>query len=273
MPTPPAATSAPAAPGPLPRYHRVYLQLRQRLQSGEFAPGQPMPGENALAAEYGVSRLTLRRSLEALEAEGLVTRRQGRGTYPAEPGAQTGLAAPQRSGDIDSLLAHLAGMGQQTAVRVLAVGRERAPAAVAAALGIAADEAVQKSVRVRSYDGQPFSHLTAYVPAPVADLYRPEDLATTPLLQLLTRHGVQLAGAEQAITAVLADIDTAAALDVQIGSPLLCIRRVVRDAAQRPVEVLHAVYRPDRYEYRMQLSAQSIAGSPVWTPVRTPGLS
>ncbi|WP_291376049.1 GntR family transcriptional regulator, partial [Achromobacter sp. UBA5777] len=70
---------------PLPLYHKVYLLLKQRLEAGGFATDRAMPGENALAAEYGVSRLTIRRSLDALAADGLIERRQGRGTFAAAP--------------------------------------------------------------------------------------------------------------------------------------------------------------------------------------------
>ena len=112
---------------PLPLYHKVYLLLKQRLLAGGFAPDTAMPGENALAAEYGVSRLTIRRSLDALEAEGLVERRQGRGTFAALPAP---LSAPQRSTDIDALMEHLARMGMHTQVRLLELGTTPAASAI-----------------------------------------------------------------------------------------------------------------------------------------------
>jgi GntR family transcriptional regulator len=242
----------------LPLYHQVYLLLRQRLEAGQFDRDAPMPGENALAAEYGVSRLTLRRSLDQLEAEGLVARRQGSGTYPL---AEPALVRPQRSDDIDGLLAHLANMGEHTEVRLLSMELQSAPSDVAHELGLAPDARVQKSVRVRSHGGQPFSHLVAYVPENIGARYSRQDLATRPLLRILRSLGIKLAAAEQSMTAVLADLDTAAALDVHIGSPLLAIRRVVRDDQGQPVEYLQAVYRPDRYEYRMNLSAQEVEGA------------
>jgi GntR family transcriptional regulator len=242
----------------LPLYHQVYLLLRQRIEAGQFAPDAPMPGENALAAEYGVSRLTLRRSLDQLEAEGLVLRRRGSGTYvQAEPA----LARPQRGDDIDGLMAHLSAMGEHTGVRLLAVELQTPPADVAAGLGLAAGMRAQKSVRVRSHGGKPFSHLVAYVPEDIAARYDGQDLAARPLLQILRSLGIRLAAVEQAISAVLADLDTAAALEASIGSPLLSIRRVVRDDKGRAVEYLQAVYRPDRYEYRMNLSANEVEGA------------
>jgi GntR family transcriptional regulator len=241
----------------LPLYHQVYLLLRQRIEAGQFASDAPMPGENALAAEYGVSRLTLRRSLDQLEAEGLVLRRRGSGTYAAEPA----LARPQRGDDIDALMAHLSAMGEHTEVRLLAVELQTPPADVALGLGLAPGARAQKSVRVRSHGGTPFSHLVAYVPEDIAARYSRQDLATRPLLQILRSLGIRLAAVEQAISAVLADLDTAAALEASIGSPLLSIRRVVRDDKGRAVEYLQAVYRPDRYEYRMNLSANEVEGA------------
>jgi GntR family transcriptional regulator len=242
----------------LPLYHQVYLLLRQRLEAGQFDRDTPMPGENALAAEYGVSRLTLRRSLAQLEAEGLISRRQGRGTYPSGDAA---LARPQRSDDIDSLLAHLADMGEHSEVHLLSVEMQSAPPEVARELELAAEARVQKSLRVRSHGGQPFSHLITWVPEDIALRYTRQDLATRPLLRIFRSLGIKLAAVEQSISAVLADLDTAGDLQVSIGSPLLAIHRVVRDERGRVVEYLQAVYRPDRYEYRMNLSAQEIEGA------------
>jgi GntR family transcriptional regulator len=242
----------------LPLYHQVYLLLRQRLEAGQFDRDTPMPGENTLAAEYGVSRLTLRRSLEQLEAEGLISRRQGRGTYPL---GEPALARPQRSDDINSLLAHLADMGEHSEVCLLSMEMQSAPSEVARELELAPDARVQKSVRVRSHGGHPFSHLITYVPENIGARYSRQDLATRPLLQIFRSLGIVLAAVEQSITAVLADLDTAASLQVSIGSPLLAIHRVVRDDRGQVVEYLQAAYRPDRYEYRMNLSAQEIEGA------------
>src|SRR3546814_19066859 len=93
----------------------VCLVRKQRWGGCGFGPGGARPGENALAAEYGVSRLSIRRSLDALEAESLIERRQGRGTFVAGPAL---LSVPQQSSDIDALIAHMARMGMQTKVRL-----------------------------------------------------------------------------------------------------------------------------------------------------------
>ncbi|HYG45676.1 MAG TPA: GntR family transcriptional regulator [Bordetella sp.] len=252
---------------PLPLYHKVYLLLKQRLLADGFGPDAAMPGENALAAEYGVSRLTIRRSLDALESEGLVERRQGRGTFVAKPAL---LSVPQQSSDIDALLAHMARMGMQTQVRLLELDTAPATPHVAVRLELAAGTLVQRSVRVRSHQGLPFSHLTTFVPDDIGQRIRRKDLASKPLLAIFRDLGVRVARAEQSISAVLAEPGIAELLDVPVGSALLSLHRVVRDESGRPVEWLHAQYRPDRYEYRMNMQAHDMPGQPTWLPAAAP---
>lgn len=252
---------------PLPLYHKVYLLLKQRLQSGGFALNAAMPGENALASEYGVSRLTIRRSLEALESEGLIERRQGRGTFAAEGAV---LSAPQHSADIDTLMAHLARMGMHTQVNLLELDTVPATPQVAAQLELPTGAPVQRAVRVRSHQGLPFSYLVTYVPGEIGQRIRREDLGAKPLLAIFRDLGVRVARAQQSISAVLAEPGTAGALDVPVGSALLSLQRLVRDDAGRPVEWLHALYRPDRYEYRLDMQAHDTPGQPTWLPAGAP---
>ncbi|MBO9356502.1 UTRA domain-containing protein [Bordetella petrii] len=248
---------------PLPLYHKVYLLLKQRLAAGGFPADAAMPGENALATEYGVSRLTIRRSLDALEAEGLIERRQGRGTYALR---QAPLSAPQHSSDIDTLMEHLARMGMQTQVRLLELDTIAATPQVATRLELPGGALVQRSVRLRSHQGLPFSYLTTYVPDDIGQRIRRKDLGSKPLLAIFRDLGVRVAGAEQAISAVLAEPGVAELLEVPVGAALLSLHRVVRDESGRPVEWLHAQYRPDRYEYRMNMQAHDMPGQPTWLP-------
>jgi DNA-binding GntR family transcriptional regulator len=71
---------------PLPKYHQIYLVLREQLEEGRFADG--MPGELALMQQFSVARVTVRRALERLASEGLIAREAGRGTRPISPKAR-----------------------------------------------------------------------------------------------------------------------------------------------------------------------------------------
>jgi GntR family transcriptional regulator len=75
-----------------------------------------------------------------------------------------------------------------------------------------------------------------------------------PILQLLEESGIELGRAMQTVSARQADAQVALELEVAVGTALLSVRRLVFDAADRPVLLLHGLYRPDRYEYQMELS-------------------
>ncbi len=241
---------------------QVYLLLRDRIANGRLAYGGALPGEQALAAAHGVSRVTVRRALAELEREGLVSRRRGAGTFVlGDCGAKPIVA------DISDVLANLAAMGRETAVRLLEFGYGEAPAPVAAALKLRPRERVQFSVRVRLIEGQPFSYLTTHVPERHGLTYTEADLASRPLLALLERTGVKVERATQDITATLASPEVAAALDVETGSPLIGLTRTVFAADGEGVEHLNALYRPDRYTLRMEMRRKGSATGRRWSTV------
>jgi GntR family transcriptional regulator len=256
-------------PMPLPKYHRIYLVLREQLQEGRFSAG--LPGELALMQQFGVARVTVRRALAQLAREGLIAREPGRGTRPigwatGEDGAQ-GAVATQLTG----LLENLVSMGVRTSVKVLEATLLPAAPDVARALAIAAGESVQKAVRVRSTAQGPISHITTYVPAALAQRFGARELATTPILLLLEESGVKVGRAVQRISARTADVAVAGHLDVALGTALLAVRRLIHDDQDRPVQWLHGLYRPDRYEYEMQLSGTGNIAARVWVSSEGPG--
>ena len=246
-----------ATPLPVPRYHQIYLLLRERLAAGEFSGGAALPGELELAREYRVSRVTMRAALNLLVQEKLILRHRGRGTF-----ARTA-DAPPAGPPLLGLLENLVSMGLKTSVRVLELGSVPASPDVAEGLRIAAGDMVQRAVRVRSHRGGPVSHITTYVPLAVAK-FRRRLLTDKPMLQLLEESGVKVAGAEQTVSAKLADPQIAALLDVEVGAPLLAVTRVVYDRAGRPVQLLRGLYRPDRYQYRMQLTRSGDDVPRIW---------
>ena len=98
-------------------------------------------------------------------------------------------------------------------------------------------------------------------------------LEEQPVLRLLESSGVRLGRASQVLSARLADVVVAPLLDVPVGGALLAVRRVVKDSNGRPVQFLLGQYRPDRYEYRMELSPAGVDSANVWVENETrPGL-
>jgi GntR family transcriptional regulator len=244
---------------PLPKYHQIYLVLREQLGEGRFADG--LPGEVALAGQFGVARITVRKALEQLVAEGLIERARGRATVPRAP------ARPRAGGErvqLTGLLENIVSMGLRTKVRVISCDVIRATEPVAQALQIEPASPVQKAVRVRSTKEGPLSLITTHVPAPLARGFGKRELAKKPILILLEESGVRIGRAVQTISARLADAAVAAELKVSVGSALLAVTRLIHDDADRPVQWLHGLYRPDRYQYEMQLSRVGGIDAKVW---------
>ena len=148
-----------------------------------------------------------------------------------------------------------------------------AEGAVAQVLGIASDQLLQRSVRVRSVDGAPFSYLTTHVPESISVTFSKQELASRPLLELLERAGVKVESARQRISAILATREVAEALDVRIGSPLIELVRVSLDQRGCGVKHLHALYRPDRYAIEIELARSGAADTKAWSPVVRKGRS
>jgi len=241
---------------------QVYLVLRDRILSGASGFGARLPTENELAELHGVSRVTVRRALGELARERLIERRRSSGTrviYRPSP-------APL-SADISGVLANLAEMGRRTAVKLLSFDYMPAEGTVAQALGVGTDQLLQRSVRVRSVDGVPFSYLTTHVPEKISVTFTKQELGSRPLLELLERAGVKVESARQRISAGLASPDVAAVLDVRTGSPLIELVRVSFDQCGHGVEHLHALYPPDRYAIEIELKRSGAADTKAWSPV------
>ena len=246
----------------VPKTRQVYLALRESIASGGFDAGEPLPGEQVLATTHRVSRITVRRALAELEREGLIDRRRGAGTFVNPRDVVKPIIA-----DLADVIKNLVEMGKSTDVRLLAFSYLEPAPPIVEALRLAPGERAQRSVRVRIIEGKPFSYLTTHVPERIGVTYSEPELASQPLLTLLERSGVAVAHATQEISAVLASPEVAGELGVDIGSPLIALTRVVYYDGDRGVEHLHALYRPDRYAFRMDLERTDGHGGRRWSPV------
>ena len=225
-----------------PLYHRVYVLLLQYISDQSFPPDKPMPAEAELSALLGVSRITLRRAMGRLEAEGLVLRQRGRGTFPI-PGQIPPAAATLRN---------QVSLALKTKVAVLDHVIVPASPSVAAALETAIGEPTLRIVRLRSDATSPISHSVCHVPKHLARHLPRRQIGTLPISTLLAAAGVMLDQFSESLSARIADVETAGPLDVELGAPLLAMTRTVRAADGRVAEHLRVLYRPDRYEYKVE---------------------
>jgi len=258
----PSRHAVSASEDPTPLYHRIYMVLREGILDARFPPDTLMPSEIDLARQFSVSRITIRKAFERLEREGLILRQRGRGTFPTPP---PGGYHPVQA-DVTGLVENLLAMGLRTNVKVLELDYAPATAEVAADMCVATGTVVQKAVRLRSFKGRAFSYAVTHVPEDVGRTFTAEDLERMPLLRLFERAGIVVAAAYQRVTARAADPAVAPLLGVDVGSPLLCINRVVRDQDDRVIERIRALYRPDVYEFEINLTIGAGPDGTLWRP-------
>jgi GntR family transcriptional regulator len=241
---------------PLPLYHQVAGVLRQRIADSVYPPRSQLAAEDVLAAEFAVSRATIRQAVAQLVEAGLVTRRQGSGTYVEE---RTPAMLQQRfRGSLGDLIreSHLAS-GRDVVIE----HGVRMPDRVAADLNLP-DGTGTVIRRTRLMDGVPFAYTITSLPDELGRGITEQDLAGKALMEVLLERGVELASATQSIRAELADAELSGRIGIALGAPLLYVERVVTDSTGRPVEYVRSWYRGDRYEYSVELDIAGAGGDP-----------
>lgn len=232
----PAMVSPPAAPAAPPRapYARVKQHLMQGLAAGRWPAGTLMPSEAALVAHFGVSRMTVGRALRELQAEGLVERTQGVGTFAA---ALHQVASKLQIRDLHEEIVE---RGHRHEARVQLQRSERAPAALAAQLGLARGGAVFHVLIVHLEDGVPLQCEDRYVNPAAAPGFLDADFSrTTPTQRLF--ETTALWRAQYRVEATRPTAEEARLLQLPPATPCLAIvrRTFSREAAITIARLVH----------------------------------
>lgn len=199
----------------------LYLQVRDvlvhRIVAGDWKPGASLPNETLLAQQFGISIGTVRKALDILEDEHIVTRRQGRGTFVNDYSEQT---------------LHFSGFVNREGRKVLDDKRGKSVAGVAAndeealRLRLKIGEPLIKIERVRLHQGRPFMSETCRLPAKLFPSL-PEDMPTYRLSALAQRNSIIVSHAEEMVSASVATAEDARDLSVSEGVPLIVVDRVI----------------------------------------------
>ena len=220
----------------------VQEQLLRRIRAGEFAPHGRLPGERELAAEYGVSRVTLRRALDELERMSLVSRVPGRGggTFTRQPKVERDLS------HLASVPAYLRKQGFAAGTRVLSARIQSATGATAAALRLPDDGFVYEIVRLRLADGVPISIEHAHLTADRFPGLLEQPLGGSIYQVLQKVYGFTPSRALERLEPVAAGPEEAHALGVAAGAPLLAVERICYGPDDVPFEHSNDLFRGDR---------------------------
>jgi DNA-binding GntR family transcriptional regulator len=243
-------------------HQQVTTDLLARIESGQLAPGGPIPTEAELCREYGVSRITIRRALSALVERRLVVRRPGIGSFVTE--RQSGLRDFNLIGFLDDRLNY--------SRTILCNIVEDAEEPVRAALGLQAGDAVRHICVLIHDRGDPFAVYDAYSADTQARRMTEADFAdpVQSAHAMGERLGRRIIRAEQELEAVSAETGAAAALGLSVGTPIIRARRVYYTVGDQILRYSVIHYHPGHYRFIVDLMPRS--GTSAFTMMPQPSI-
>jgi len=219
-------------------HHQLYSILHSGISSGRYGDGALLPSEDALAQSYQVSRATVRRAMQTLEAKSLVERLPGVGTKVILPAAA--------AATISRTMELVGAFPEPSELTLIGFEYICAPAEVAELLEMTAGDPVLRVSRLRQVKGMPFRLTRHYLPEAIGRQITPDMLEMRLLADVLVGLGYRLRRTKNLVGAVLADVGDADVLAIDPGAPLLELSRVVRDDHEKPVLLQHSVTPPER---------------------------
>lgn len=233
-------------------HRQVYLVLTDEIERGVLPPGSLLPREEDLCQRFQVSRITVRRALADMAAQGLVERRQGVGNFvPAN------LQKPRIQPSLN-FIEQLRRTIIDTKVEVLSVEQVTPPPDIASSLGLTSGANAVHAVRTRCIGDTVVMVTDAWVPAELGKRMTAAALRRHALYEILAAQ-VKLGRVIQEVTAITADPVRARLLGAEVGSPLLKIVRLMHSQGdEQPVAHLAIYVRPDRSRLIMDLRSDQI---------------
>lgn len=213
----------------VPKYQAIHATLRRRILDGELVAGERLPAQQDLADSFGVTLMTLRQAMAALEADGLVRAERGRGTFVADRPIDI------RVGNLSSFAQQMRSVGVEVLTEVLDSKTIDADDHAEAAAALECPGQLCAITRRRSVGGQPFSLQRSYLKLEIAPADPLNDLVEDSLYDTIEKTtGSLVAEARETITAVALEGADAVSLAVEPSHPALLSIRTSLDQFGRP---------------------------------------
>lgn len=238
----------------IPLHIQVSNQLRAAIASGELKSGDQLPSERELTDQYNISRVTVRAALTNLEHEGLIFSRPGKGRYVSNL-------------KIDQQLIQLTGFSEdiqrltlKPLSKVLSQEAVGASEELASRLQIPAGARVFVMVRLRLADGTPLAIEKAHLPITLCPDIFEQDFETGSLYAYLRQRGLEPRKARQTLSAGIPTAEERQLLGLQGEAAVMRMERTTYLVSNQPIEYVESVYRGDKYQFNVSLTAGSQSG-------------
>jgi GntR family transcriptional regulator len=232
----------------VPYYQQLAGLLREEIRANRPESGvYQLPSENDLATLHGLTRSTVRHALDVLEREGWIYREKGKGSFAAV------WRVEQELTELVSTTEAMRQRGWSMVTRVLSLETMEAPTHVAEELELDPGASVYELCRLRIVDGAPLSIQTAYLPGALCPGLEGNDLSGSLYRLLEGRYGLRLWTGHETLRARCSSPHEARLLQTHKGAPVMYAERTTYASTGEAVEYLEAVWRGDRYDFKVTL--------------------
>ena len=235
---------------PTPLYHQLYSLLHGLILNGTLPAGERMPTEEQLSTIFLVSRITAKRAMDELAADKLVERRRGRGTHVIYKYTPKPVQAP-----LTGMLQEIESMARNSQASILECEMMRPPQDILEELELKAGDTALHLVRLRGREGLNFGYYMSWT----VGVEKPKNqklFETIPRLTYFRDNGLEVTHVTQTISACAASSESALALNVPEGSPLLSLTRRSYNKVNNQEHLMdhrHVLYNPELFQYKMDL--------------------
>lgn len=228
---------------PIPMYHQLKELVSEKIESGEWSPGYRLPTEAELSREFGVSRITVRHAMQLLQNQGMLERKQGRGTFVAQPKLASNLMSMFNDGLV------VKQMGRQPHLELVSLELKKPPASVAAKLNLPGNEQVYDMRRLLLGDGEPLTLMHSWLPAERFPDFPEHRLDARTMGSVMAEYGITEAFQHKEVEVTILDEEEAALLKTFTGAPALLLTYVNYLPSGEPIEYRRTHVRGDRCKY------------------------
>lgn len=222
-------------------------EVLSRIKSGEYSEGSQIPTENELCNEFNVSRTTVRTALTQLTLEGNLIRKQGKGTYVAEPKIKQTL-----SHTIKRYRDQVSVQGKQAKISLLEIKVVPANEFLQKALKTEKDAPIQHIERIRTANGEPTQYEIAYIPWEVAPGITKLQAETSLYASLKEDFDNPIAKTIENMEIVLSDERISQHLECAVGTPCFYLETFAEGKDGHIIEYSNAYFRGDKTNFMIE---------------------
>lgn len=230
----------------------LYIQVKnilvERIQQGQWAANTLIPTEQKLIKEFKVSRTTIRQAINVLVQNGLLEKKQGKGTVVKAQNLTGHL------GKLKGFAEEVREKGQNPHSKVIRSEYKSTFFQEQQALQVREDDTILLIERIRFADQKPIAIERTTWPKEIGDLILEHDLDKANFYEVLESRNIYLKNAKEEIRAINATIEEADLLGIRPGEALLEMTRLSYGMNDRPIEFTRTKYRSDMYQYSIELN-------------------